>query len=238
MRRLRRHRPTMRISLPATALAALLLASCSTVPEPRTEADPPPFENPHPAGSYAHFKADPSYPKTSKSYRNESLLARTNGENSRIIISIDLQRGFLMNGNEVALDYPVSTGTSSHPTPPGEYRIREKTVDKRSNLYGKIIGRDGNVVKRSASARTDAVPEGGQFVGAPMPYWMRLTWDGIGMHVGHVPRYPASHSCIRGHSHIVPVVFSKVKLLTPVTIQHPGPTADDGADHVADARTL
>lgn len=210
----------MKVSILLSFALALLISSCATPPPaPPTQAAKPVFKNPHPPGTYAHFKAEPSYPKTSNSYRNHEVLARTNAENSRIVISLPLQRAFLMNGDEVAIDYAVSTGTSTHPTPPGNYKILEKIVDKRSNLYGKIYDADGNVHKSDASSRTDTVPEGGKFVGAAMPYWMRLTWSGIGMHVGRVPRYPASHACIRGQSHIVPIIYSKVKIGTPVTIQ-------------------
>ncbi|BDS07931.1 hypothetical protein NT6N_29710 [Oceaniferula spumae] len=198
---------------------ALLITSCGAPPEPPPPVEPPKFQNPYPVGTYAHFKAEPNYPKTSRSYRNEEVLARTNPDNSRIVVSLAMQRAFLMNGDEVALDYPVSTGTSTYPTPPGEYKIREMIVDKRSNQYGKIYDAEGNVINSDASMPGDEVPEGGKFVGASMPYWMRLTWSGIGMHVGHVPRYPASHACIRGQSHIVPIVYSKVKILTPVTLE-------------------
>ena len=30
-----------------------------------------------------------------------------------------------------------------------------------------------------------------------MPFMQRLTWDGIALHAGHDPGYPASHGCIR-----------------------------------------
>jgi hypothetical protein len=37
-----------------------------------------------------------------------------------------------------------------------------------------------------------------------MPYMQRLTWDGIAIHGGHLPGYPASHGCIR-----LPLAFAK-----------------------------
>lgn len=30
-----------------------------------------------------------------------------------------------------------------------------------------------------------------------MPFMQRLTWDGVALHAGHVPGYPASHGCVR-----------------------------------------
>src|SRR5690606_6360769 len=32
---------------------------------------------------------------------------------------------------------------------------------------------------------------------APMPWMQRLTWDGIALHGGRLPGYPASHGCVR-----------------------------------------
>ncbi len=177
------------------------------------------FINPHKPGTYEHFTASSVYPKTYNVYKNAPLLAKTNSGNSRVIIDLGLQRGFLMNGGQVAMDYPVSTGTSKHPTRTGSFRIMEKIVDKRSNLYGRILDADGKTVKSGADSRDDAVPEGGKFLGASMRHWMRITGDGIGMHKGRVPRYPASHGCIRTPGSVVPTVFSKVRTGTSVTVQ-------------------
>ena len=30
-----------------------------------------------------------------------------------------------------------------------------------------------------------------------MPFMQRITWDGVALHAGHVPGFPASHGCIR-----------------------------------------
>lgn len=177
------------------------------------------FVNPYKAGTYNHFKAQPGYPKTYNVYKNKSLLAQTNSSNSKVIVDLSSQRALLMNGNVVAMDYPISTGKSKHKTPTGSYRITEKIVDKRSTLYGKILDKNGSVVKSGADSRKDKAPAGGKFLGAAMPNWMRLTNDGIGMHQGRVPRYPASHGCIRKPSSVVKIVYSKVKVGTSVTIR-------------------
>ena len=56
----------------------------------------------------------------------------------------------------------------------------------------------GNVVDGDAKVG-DRVPKGMKYVPAPMPFWMRLTSYGIGMHGGLIPEpgKPASHGCIR-----------------------------------------
>jgi lipoprotein-anchoring transpeptidase ErfK/SrfK len=177
------------------------------------------FVNPYKKGTYDHFKGGANYPKTKIVFRDRTLLAETNSTNSKIVIDLYLQRAFLMKGDQVAMDYPVSTGNSRHPTPIGSFIILEKIVDKRSNLYGKMLDVDGNVVKTGADARDDVVPEGGKFLGASMRHWMRLTNDGIGMHRGKVPRYPASHGCVRTPGSVVSTVYDKVHLGTSVTIQ-------------------
>lgn len=206
------------------SVLALLLASCAnkavTVgPDGKPiDSEGKPF-NPFPPGSYDHFRAEQDYPKTMKTWKNDQLLPATNASNSRIVISLPIQRAFLMNGEEVVMDYPISSGKKSRPTPPGEYKILEKVVDKASNAYGKAYDAEGN---RVSGETPKDVPEGGKFVGAPMPYWMRLTWDGVGHHIGTIPRgrYAASHACIRGPRAVMPIVYSKTKIGTPVSVEN------------------
>lgn len=212
--------PSSLLSILASVLA-LVLASCAN--KPATGPDGKPIDsagkpvNPFPPGTYDHFKAEPDYPKTMKVWKNEELLSSTNDANSRVVISLPIQRGFLMKGDEVVIDYPVSSGVASRPTPPGNYKILEKIVDKSSNSYGRVYDAEGN----QADGETPKdVPEGGKFVGAPMKYWMRLTWDGVGHHIGPIPRSrrAVSHACIRGPSAVMPTVYSKVKIGTPVSV--------------------
>ncbi|GAA5484462.1 L,D-transpeptidase family protein [Haloferula sargassicola] len=205
------------------AFLSLLVANCAKEPEVKLGADGKPVNdkgepvNPYEPGTYEHFKAERSYPKTSKVWKNEALLSLTTPENSHLIISRKLQRAFLMKGDEVVVDYPVSTGKSGYATPAGDYTILEKTIDKKSNSYGSVYDENGDRV--SGVEKPSQVPEGGRFSGAPMPYWMRLSNDGVGHHIGNVPRYPASHGCIRGPRAIMPTIYRKVKIGTPVTVE-------------------
>ena len=214
--------PTSLLSLLASVLA-LFLASCANK---SVTAGPngKPIDshgkpvNPFPPGTYDHFKAEPDYPKTMKVWKNDQLLESTNADNSRLVVSLPIQRAFLMKGDEVVIDYPVSSGKEEKPTPPGNYKILEKLSDKASNTYGKVYDAEGNQVDGETPA---AVPEGGKFVGAPMPFWMRLTWDGVGHHIGVIPRSrnPVSHACIRGPRAVMPIVYGKVKIGTPVSVE-------------------
>ncbi len=176
------------------------------------------FVNPHPAGTYDHFKAEPSYPKTHSVWKNEELLSRTDASNSHIVVNLAKQRAFLMNGEEVAMDYPICSGIKSRPTPTGTFHVLEKIVDKRSNKYGKILDASGDVVNGDADSTQDSIPAGGKFVGASMRYWMRLTNDGVGHHIGPIKRYPASHACIRGPSGVMPLVYSKMKVGSRIVV--------------------
>ncbi len=71
----------------------------------------------------------------------------------------------------------VSTGRRGHETPSGTYKILLK-----HELYRSI-----------------------RYKGAFMPHMQRLTDDGIAIHGGLVPNYPASHGCIR-----LPIEFAKL----------------------------
>ncbi len=206
---------------------ALFFSSC-TVTSPLNGGNPsgPPaaeYVNPYPAGTYEHFQARLEYLKGLDVYRNDVAYAAALPSETKITLDLNTLRGKLYDkSNTVILDYPITPGTSQHPTPRGSFSITEKIVDKESNLYGKILDANGNVVKSDADSRKDSVPRGGRFDGADMPYWMRLTSGGIGMHQGYVPTNPrvsASHGCIRHTMDGVTQVFEKVKVGTPVTIK-------------------
>ncbi len=113
----------------------------------------------------------------------------------------------------------VATGKEGHRTPPGNYQITEKIVDKYSTEFGWIEDGTGNVVNGDATPH-DRVPKGMVYMPAPMPCWMRLTGYGIGMHGGliPVPGQPASHGCIRMPKEFAPILFEAVTIGTPVTI--------------------
>lgn len=202
----------------STVLLSLFFVNCANQKAAPVTQDGK-FVNPHPAGTYDHFKAEPAYPKTHSVWKNEALLSATDAENSSIKVSLATQRGFLMNGDEVVMDYPICSGIKSRPTPQGTFYILEKIVEKRSNKYGKILDATGDVVNSDADSTLDPIPEGGSFQGASMRYWMRLTNDGVGHHIGPIRRYPASHACIRGPSGTMPTVYSKVKLGTRVIVE-------------------
>lgn len=127
---------------------------------------------------------------------------------------------FKRGGRDIGWCY-VATGKEGHGTGAGSYRITEKIVDKHSNRYGWIEDEAGNVVDGDARYN-DPVPPGQRYVPAPMPYWMRLTSYGIGMHGGLIPEpgEPASHGCIRMPKEIVPTIFEAVEVGTPVTITY------------------
>lgn len=165
----------------------------------------------------------------SKTYRNEALLARLTPENASLQISLDDQRGLLLVDGFVAMDFPVATGKRSHPTPTGEFQILGKVRDYQSNLYGKIVDAAGAVVVSDADTRRDIPAEGASFVGATMPYWMRLNNSGVGLHVGHVPGRPASHGCIRLRRETAKFLFESLKVGTPVLVSRQAPALEPAA---------
>jgi L,D-transpeptidase catalytic domain len=171
---------------------------------------------------HAVFRAASGWKR--KTYRNKELLSQATSENVSVEISLSEQRGFLLVRTAIAMDFPVATGRKSHPTPAGDYTIRAKEKNYSSNLYGKIYDAQNVLLVSDADARSDMVPEGGRFEGATMPYWMRLTDSGVGLHVGYVPGRPASHGCIRLKRDSATAIFDLVKVGTPVVIAEDAPS--------------
>lgn len=94
-----------------------------------------------------------------------------------IVVSLREQRAYVYrNGVRIGVS-KVSTGKPGYETPTGVFTILEKHREHYSNRYDN----------------------------APMPFMQRLTWDGVALHAGNVPAYPASHGCIR-----LPYAFSEI----------------------------
>ena len=86
-----------------------------------------------------------------------------------IVISLPQQLAYVYrNGIRIAVS-TISSGKDGHETPTGVFTILQKKREHYSNLYDN----------------------------APMPFMQRLTWDGIALHAGNLPGYPASHGCVR-----------------------------------------
>ena len=194
-------------------LAAKIEAAEEEVEKTRVYEEPP-----HLPGTYEYFVTHHDYPTTMEVFRDEQLLAQAGGK-SPIYICLEQQRGRLYVDDRVAADWPVSTGIDEFPTKTGTYRVIEKKENYASNLYGNIKDANGKVVKRNATADVDPIPEGGSFVGSPMPYWHRLTWAGLGMHVGNVKAGKRlSHGCIRTPKEMAKELYGITTFRTKVHI--------------------
>lgn len=147
---------------------------------------------------------------------NEALVTPAN---SRVLVSLSKQRVYLMTDEIVYIDSPISSGKAVGMTPTGSFTVLEKDPNHRSNIYGSFVDSGGRTVRSGVSTRVDSAPSGTHYVGAPMKWFMRLTEKGVGMHVGILPGYPASHGCVRLPEQIAPLIYQKVRIGTPVVIE-------------------
>jgi lipoprotein-anchoring transpeptidase ErfK/SrfK len=150
---------------------------------------------------------------------NKAVYDKLAPDNISIVVSISRQRLLVKAGEETAIDSPVSSGKKARPTPTGTFPILQKDPDHRSNVYGNFVDSHGRVVRGGISALIDSAPSGTHFEGAPMTWFMRLTWEGVGMHVGILPGYAASHGCIRLPSEVAHDLYAKVNVGTVVRVE-------------------
>lgn len=123
----------------------------------------------------------------------------------KIVVVLDIQRIYVFHNDKLTGFSTISAGKKGKETPAGVFNILQKNIDHKSNLYSN----------------------------APMPYMQRLTWDGIALHGGHIPGYPASHGCIRlphafakalyGATQMNQEVFVLKNINTPVKRREPIP---------------
>lgn len=122
-----------------------------------------------------------------------------------------------MEGSEILMAMPVSIGTSSHPTPQGNFTIYNKEAKRRANTHGYAYS--GNNVKQTYLAKK---PAGWSFKGTPMPYWCEFK-SAYGFHTGWIKHHPCTHGCIRMHENLSPKFFRLVSIGTPVSIAYTQP---------------
>jgi len=108
--------------------------------------------------------------------RNPTSIRQSVRGQLQIVISVPDQRMDVFDGTVRVASTRISTGKRGSETPEGVFSIIQKNRVHFSNLYNN----------------------------APMPFMQRLTWSGIALHGGVVPRYPASRGCIR-----LPIGFAK-----------------------------
>ena len=115
-----------------------------------------------------------------------------------VIISLSEQTlSAYRNGIRIAYS-SISSGVKGRSTPTGVFTILEKELTHFSNKYHH----------------------------APMPYMQRLTWEGVALHGGYLPGYPASHGCIRLPREFAKRLYSVTTRGTTVIVvdeKHPQP---------------
>lgn len=113
-----------------------------------------------------------------------------------IVVSLADQRAWVFRNGERVATSTVSTGKVGKETPTGVFPILEKKKVHHSNRYDN----------------------------APMPFMQRLTWDGIAIHAGRLPGYPASHGCVRLPEQFARELFSITKRDETVVVSPDGST--------------
>lgn len=110
------------------------------------------------------------------------------------MVNLHTQRLFFFrNGTAIAAS-TISSGKTGNETPTGVFTILQKREKHFSKTYNN----------------------------APMPNMQRLTWQGIALHAGNLPGYPASHGCIRLPLQFSKLLFGETTLgMTVVITSHP-----------------
>jgi lipoprotein-anchoring transpeptidase ErfK/SrfK len=108
----------------------------------------------------------------------------------RIVVSLADQRAYVYRGPALVAVSTVSSGKDGKETPTGTFPILQKETMHKSNLYES----------------------------APMPFMQRLTWDGVALHAGNNPGFPASHGCIRLPAAFAKKLFEVTRVGTTVSV--------------------
>jgi hypothetical protein len=153
----------------------------------------------------------------------EAMAPRVAGEPIMAIVSIKSQQVTFYDADGWIMRAPVSTGVTGRETPAGVFAVVEREKDHHSTMYDD----------------------------AWMPNMQRITWNGVALHGGPLPGYPASHGCIRMPYGFAEKLFDRTWIgmrviiapndAAPAEISHPAlfmPNAEALAAAPARAETL
>ncbi|WP_244655496.1 L,D-transpeptidase family protein [Sphingomonas sp. CFBP 13603] len=147
--------------------------------------------NPAQAASAAAIAAMPIEQAATELSPNQYVW-KDNGSSEAVSVVVSLmeQRAFVYRGSTMIAATTISSGKDGKDTPVGTYPILQKNAVHKSSLYDD----------------------------ASMPFMQRLTWDGIAIHAGRNPGFPASHGCIRVPLGFAKQLFGVTTLGTTVTV--------------------
>ena len=176
------------------AVLGLVIASCATVPEPRSPIVVAPVIVDNPLTVAAEREAAAKFGSTAirpGEYRMLPAAAIPKSGPVNILVSLRNQKTYVYKAGQLVAMSTSSHGTADHPTDPGRWTILQKKPFHRSNKYSN----------------------------APMPFMQRLDKWGRAFHAGVVPGYPASHGCIRLPAPMAKAMYGMTKIGDVVEIE-------------------
>ena len=70
---------------------------------------------------------------------NQAVLKQATPDNTHIVVSPSKQRAYLMVGDDIVADGPISSGRRGHESPKGHFTVMEKDPNHHSSLYGDFV---------------------------------------------------------------------------------------------------
>ena len=180
--------------------AALALAGCSTVPEPkvaapavaRVEPAPLPYRWTQGNAPQAHQDMLAAFGPLNLRPGQYRWLPQVPAEgDAKVVIDLLTQRFYVYRGEKLVGVSTISSGKRGKETPLGLWAVMLKKKQGYSRKYDN----------------------------APMPYMQMYDPMGIAFHAGPNPGYPASHGCVRLPLKFAERLFGMTKMGTKVIIE-------------------
>ena len=181
------------------AVAAAVLAGCSTVPQPLPIAPPAVVEAPRPKYRWTNGYAPAAHEAAVAEFGALALkpgdyrwaaTVPADGE-SKVVIDLMAQMMYVYRAEKLVGVSTISSGKKGKETQLGFWSVRIK--------------------KRKGFSR--------KYDNAPMPYMQMYDMKGLAFHAGALPGYPASHGCVRLPLKFAERLYGMTKIGTKVVIE-------------------
>jgi len=181
------------------AIAAGLLASCSTAPKQVVQAPPPapppqelPYRWTHGNAPKAHKDATATFGRLAMKPGEFHWAADVPKEGeTKVVVDLLTQLFYVYRGDKLVGIATMSSGKKGKETQLGYWKVRQKKKLGYSRKYDN----------------------------APMPFMQMYDEKGIAFHAGKNPGYPASHGCVRLPHKFAERLYGMTKIGTEVIVE-------------------
>ncbi|MGF1657513.1 MAG: L,D-transpeptidase [Verrucomicrobiales bacterium] len=131
---------------------------------------------------------------------------------AHLVISLSRQRAYLLQGEQLIIDSPISSGRLGAETPLGDFRVHRKAASATNPRYGAFYDGQRRVLRHSVSEVLDSMPARTSFRPTEVEFLVGVQDGLFAIYGADLPGYAASDRDIWLPAEIAKLIYYKLRL--------------------------